>query len=189
MKKGILFVFSGPSGSGKTTLAKKVVEGINNINFAISYTTRQKRESEIDGKDYHFVDIQVFREMVDNNEFAEWAEVFGNYYGTALEEVDRAVSKGNDVLLEIDVEGAKQIRERFKDSIHIFILAPDMEELRQRLVNRNTDSSFEIENRLKIADKEITEVENYDYIIINDNLNSSLNKIRDIINKERNNIQ
>ena len=186
MKKGNLFVFSGPSGSGKTTLAKKVVSGINNINFAISYTTRHKRDSEVEGRDYHFVDIKKFKEMIKDEEFAEWAKVFGNYYGTPLKELKKALGNGNDVLLEIDVEGARQIREKFNDSIHIFILAPDMEELRQRLVKRRTDSEDEIESRLNLADKEITEVENYDYIIINKSINESLNEISKIIESERN---
>ena len=130
MKKGILFVFSGPSGSGKTTLAKEVVKGIDNINFAVSFTTRKKRESEVNGRDYHFVDIGSFKSMIENDQFAEWAEVFGNYYGTPLSEVKQSLMSGNDVLLEIDVKGASQIREKFRDSVHLFILAPDMEELR-----------------------------------------------------------
>ncbi|MGI9535321.1 MAG: guanylate kinase [Thermodesulfobacteriota bacterium] len=189
MKKGILFVFSGPSGSGKTTLAKEVVNEINNINFAISYTTRQKRDSEVDGKDYHFVNIQEFNEMIKNKKFAEWAEVFGNYYGTPLLEVNKAINNGSDVLLEIDVKGAKKIRNKFNDSIHVFIIAPDMKELRQRLEKRKTDSSDEIVKRLNIADKEITEVENYDYIIINEDLNQSFEEIRSIIETERSKIQ
>ncbi|MGI9553729.1 MAG: guanylate kinase [Thermodesulfobacteriota bacterium] len=189
MKKGILFVFSGPSGSGKTTLAKEVVSEIDKINFAISYTTRQKRDSETNGKDYHFVNIQEFREMIENEEFAEWAEVFGNFYGTPLVEINNAINEGSDVLLEIDVKGAKQIRDKFVDSIHVFIIAPDMNELRQRLENRKTDSPDEIENRLNIADKEITEVENYDYIIINENIIRSLEEIKDIIEIERSKMQ
>ena len=186
MKKGILFVFSGPSGSGKTTLAKEVVNEIKNIDFAISYTTRKKRESEVDGKDYHFVDIDKFREMIDKKEFAEWAEVFGNFYGTPLNELKSAIDNGNDVLLEIDVNGARQIRDSFNDSVQIFILAPDMTELRQRLVGRKTDSIDEIEHRLNLADKEITQVEKYDYIIINEDLNKSLKEIKRIIEFERN---
>lgn len=189
MKKGILFVFSGPSGSGKTTLAKEVVKNIENISFTTSYTTRKKRESEIDGKDYHFVNIEKFKEMINNNKFAEWAEVFGNYYGTPLSEVNSFIEAGRDVLLEIDVKGAGQIRQSFKDSVHLFILAPDMKELRQRLEKRKTDSKNEIEHRLSLADKEITQVENYDYIIINEDLENSMKEIKQIIQKERNNIQ
>ena len=186
MKKGILFVLSGPSGSGKTTLAKEIVDQINNINFVTSYTTRPKREGEIDGKDYNFVDIKRFKEMIESEEFTEWSEVFGNYYGTPANEVKNAINSGKDLLLEIDVNGARQIKDKFNDdSIHIFIIAPNMQELRQRLVNRKTDNSDEIENRLNLAKKEITEVQNYDYIIINDNLNRSVEKIGKIITTER----
>lgn len=187
MKRGVLFVFSGPSGSGKTTLAKQIVEQVGNMNFVISYTTRPKRKGELNGKDYFFINIQKFKNMIENNEFAEWAEVFGNYYGTPMETVKTLLNEGKDVLLEIDVKGARQIREKFSDSIHVFILAPTIKELGQRLVKRKTDSSDEIKNRLNLADKEMAEAKGYDYTIINDELKQSLVKIEKIIQIEKTN--
>lgn len=186
MKKGNLFVLSGPSGSGKTTLAKKLASQSANIILVISYTTRVKREGEVDGEDYNFVTIQEFKKMLKNDEFAEWAEVFGNYYGTPLYTVNDSLNDGKDVLLEIDVEGAKQIKKKFNHSVHIFILAPDMKELEQRLVRRNTDNSEEIKNRLSLADEEITKGKNYDYTVINNELNRSLAEIKKIIEIEKN---
>lgn len=186
MKKGNLFVFSGPSGSGKTTLAKGIASQSDNIIFVISYTTRVKREGEVDGEDYNFVTIQEFKKMLENDEFAEWAEVFGNYYGTPLDMVNDSLNDGKDVLLEIDVEGARQIKKKFNRSVHIFILAPDMKELEQRLVKRNTDDSAEIKNRLSLADKEITKGKNYDYTVINNKLSQTLAEIREIIEIEKN---
>ncbi len=187
MKKGNLFVFSGPSGSGKTTLAKEIAGRSTNIKFVISYTTRVKRDGEVDGRDYHFVGQQEFESMKEKGEFAEWAEVFGNYYGTPLERVNELLDSGKDVLLEIDVKGAKQIREKFNHSIHIFILAPDIEELQQRLVKRRTDSDKEINRRLNLAGKEMDERNNYDYIITNKDLDQTLAEIKRIIETENNN--
>ncbi len=186
MKKGNLFVFSGPSGSGKTTLAKKIASQSDDIVFVISYTTRVKRDVEVDGKDYHFVTMQEFKKMLKNKEFAEWAEVFGNYYGTPLNEVNDRLKDGKDVLLEIDVEGARQIKEKFDHSVHIFILAPDMKELEKRLVDRNTDKSSEIKNRLSLADKEMIKGKGYDHTVINDKLDRSLAEIKKIIEIEKN---
>ena len=187
MKNGKLFVLSGPSGSGKTTIAKNIVSNINNIVFAISHTTRPMREGETNGRDYYFIDIETFTAMKRRGEFAESAEVFGNYYGTTQAEIKRAVDDGNDVLLEIDVNGANQIRNKYSDSILIFLLAPDRDELEKRLIGRKTDSDEEIRRRLNVGNKEITEVDKYDYIIVNKDLNETLNRIGDIIQEVRNN--
>ena len=187
MKNGKLFVLSGPSGSGKTTIAKNIVSTINNIVFAVSHTTREMREGEINGRDYYFIDIETFSAMRRRGEFAESAEVFGNYYGTTQAEINRAVENGNDVLLEIDVNGANQIRKKYSDSIMIFLMAPDRDELEKRLIERKTDSDEEIKRRLDVGNKEITEVDKYDYIIVNNDLNETLSRIGDIIKTNRNN--
>ena len=131
MKKGILYVLSGPSGSGKTTLAKHLVNSVNYVDFAISYTTRKKRDGEKEGIDYKFIDEQEFRFMINNNKFAEWAEVHGNLYGTPMDEIDKVLDKGIDILLDIDVQGSLQIKNKYKNSVHIFLIPPDLITLRK----------------------------------------------------------
>jgi len=126
MKQGILFVLSGPSGSGKTTLAKHIVNTLNNVDFAISYTTRKIREGEKDGIDYKFISENEFSKMVKSNQFAEWAEVHGNLYGTPIIEIVEVLNKGLDILLDIDVQGSSQIKKKYKNSVHIFLIPPDI---------------------------------------------------------------
>lgn len=185
MRKGILFVLSGPSGSGKTTLAKHIVEKVDKVDFAISYTTRKKREGETDGIDYKFITEKKFRDMIDNNEYAEWAEVHGNLYGTPVKEIDKAIESGKDILLDIDIQGSSQIRKSYKNSVHIFLIPPDLNELRNRLSKRNTEKLEDLEKRMVTAIKEISKIQDYDYIIISDDIDNSLQKLESIIKSVR----
>jgi len=181
MKKGILFVLSGPSGSGKTTLAKHIVNTLNNVDFAISYTTRKIREGEKDGIDYKFISENEFSKMVKSNQFAEWAEVHGNLYGTPVIEIVEVLNKGIDILLDIDVQGSSQIKKKYRNSVHIFLIPPDIKILRKRLGKRNTENSAELEKRMDMAIKEISKIKNYDYIVVSDDIENSLRKLESII--------
>jgi len=185
MKKGILYVLSGPSGSGKTTLAKHVVNTVKYVDFAISYTTRKIRNGEKDGVDYKFIDEEIFKSMIDKNQFAEWAEVHGNLYGTPINEIDKVLDKGIDTLLDIDVQGSLQIKKKYKNSVHIFLIPPDLLTLRKRLSKRNTENESQLENRMKMAIKEISRINDYDYIIVSDNIDKSLKKLESIIESVR----
>ena len=185
MKKGILYVLSGPSGSGKTTLAKHIVNNLNNVDFAISYTTRKIRDGEADGIDYKFIDEEKFRFMIENNQFAEWAEVHGNLYGTPMDEIDKVLDKGIDLLLDIDVQGSLLIKNKYKYSVHIFLIPPDLNTLRERLSKRNTENISELEKRMEMAIKEISRINDYDYIIVSDDIDKSLRKLEAIIVSER----
>jgi len=185
MKKGILYVLSGPSGSGKTTLAKHVVNTVNYVDFAISYTTRKIRDGEKDGIDYKFIDEEKFRFMIDSNQFAEWAEVHGNLYGTPIDETDKVLDKGIDILLDIDVQGSLQIKTKYRNSVHIFLIPPDLITLRKRLSKRNTENSSELEKRMEMAIKEISRINDYDYIIVSDDIDKSLRKLESIIETVR----
>lgn len=185
MKKGILYVLSGPSGSGKTTLAKHVVNTVNYVDFAISYTTRKIRDGEKDGIDYKFIDEEKFRFMIDSNQFAEWAEVHGNLYGTPIDEIDKVLDKGIDILLDIDVQGSLQIKTKYRNSVHIFLIPPDLITLRKRLSKRNTENSSELEKRMEMAIKEISRINDYDYIIVSDDIDKSLRKLESIIETVR----
>ncbi len=185
MKKGILYVLSGPSGSGKTTLAKHVVNTVNYVDFAISYTTRKIRDGEKDGIDYKFIDEEKFRFMIDSNQFAEWAEVHGNLYGTTIDEIEKVLDKGIDILLDIDVQGSLQIKTKYRNSVHIFLIPPDLITLRKRLSKRNTENSSELEKRMEMAIKEISRIDDYDYIIVSDDIDKSLRKLESIIETVR----
>ena len=185
MKKGILYVLSGPSGSGKTTLAKHVVNTVNYVDFAISYTTRKIRDGEKDGIDYKFIDEEKFRFMIDSNQFAEWAEVHGNLYGTPIYEIDKVLDNGIDILLDIDVQGSLQIKTKYRNSVHIFLIPPDLITLRKRLSKRNTENSSELEKRMEMAIKEISRINDYDYIIVSDDIDKSLRKLESIIETVR----
>jgi len=181
---GILFVVSAPSGAGKTTLCKEIVDFFPSLRQSISFTTRPARAGEIDGVDYHFVDAERFRAMVAAGEFAEWAEVHGNYYGTALSTLHAASRAGEDVLLDIDCQGARQLKASVEQAVYIFILPPDMAELERRLRGRNTDSEAVIRRRLENAKAEIAQSSWYDYQVINDNIEQALGKLKTIFRQE-----
>ena len=185
MKKGQLFIVSGPSGSGKTTLSKKVIQEISNIAFVVSYTTREPRPGEREGVDYKFISDKEFDDLIANSRLSEWAIVHGHRYGTPIEPLGEAASSGIDLLLDIDVQGARNIRAKYSDGVYIFVLPSSLDILRKRLMERKSEGVIEIDARLEDAKKEIQEVDNYDYIIINDFLAEASENLAAIILSER----
>lgn len=184
-KKGILFIISAPSGSGKTTLCARLVESIEGLYRSISMTTRPPRPGEKDGMDYIFIEKEEFLKRQKKKEFLEWANVFGEYYATPKKYIMHMLKKGNDVLLSIDVQGAMKIRRLGMEACYIFILPPSMKMLKERLINRSTDSGKAITQRLKVAKREMSYCHRYDYIIVNNRLESALDSLRAIITAER----
>lgn len=184
MRTGILFVVSAPSGAGKTTLCSEVSRLIHNLKYAISYTTRTPRPGEVNRKDYTFVTLKEFKDMIEKGEFAEWAEVHGHLYGTPIKELEN-LRKEYDVILDIDTQGANQIRRSYREGVHIFILPPSMEILEDRLKKRMANSEIEIKDRLMKAREEISEYKEYEYIIVNSDFAEALSELKSIILSER----
>ena len=182
---GLLFVVSAASGTGKTSLVKALLERVNNLHVSVSHTTRGQRPGELDGVHYHFSQKDDFLTLVKQDGFIEYAEVFGNYYGTAQATVKQQLVKGHDVLLEIDWQGAEQVRKLFPESKQIFILPPTQYDLRQRLSNRGTDSVEVIEHRLSCAVEDMRHFANFDYVIINDDFNKAVHDLEAIITANR----
>lgn len=178
---GLLFVVSAASGTGKTSLVKALLERVNNLHVSVSHTTRGQRPGELDGVHYHFSTKEDFLNLVEEGGFIEYAEVFGNYYGTAQATVKEQLAKGHDVLLEIDWQGAQQVRKLFPESKQIFILPPSQFDLRQRLSNRGTDAVDVIEHRLSCAVEDMQQYVNFDYVIINDDFNKALHDLEAVI--------
>jgi guanylate kinase len=176
-RRGILLVISSPSGAGKTTLTRRLAAA-HNLCFSVSYTTRQPRAGEIDGTDYHFVSHEVFDKMVAAGDFAEHAVVHGNRYGTAIETVNQAIERGIDCLFDIDWQGGRQIRRQWpQDSELVFILPPSLTELERRLRKRATDAPEVIERRLKTAQEELRHYDEYDYLVVNDDLEKAFSEL------------
>lgn len=167
LKRGKLFVVSAPSGAGKTSLCNRLLQEHSTIGYSVSYTTRQPRYDEKNGVDYHFVDVDTFRKMIDDGLFIEWAEVHGNYYGTSRKAIEDTLSSGRDVLLDIDPQGARQLKDKLSYGIYIFIIAPSIKDLENRLRNRRTEPEEVMALRLSNARKEIPLYREYDYIIVN----------------------
>lgn len=178
---GILYVVSAPSGAGKTSLCRELLTVFPKLRLSISYTTRARRNGEQDGDDYHFICREVFDRMIAAGEFAEWAEVHGNRYGTSQAHLQRELEAGTDVLLDIDFQGAAQLRESGLDGVFVFILPPSMSELRSRLEGRNTDSREVIERRMSNARTEIAQAAQFDYLVVNDVFELALDKLRAIV--------
>ncbi|MDK2123256.1 guanylate kinase [Parachitinimonas caeni] len=178
MNSGNIYVIAAPSGAGKTTLVLALLAAEPQVQLSISYTSRAPREGEVDGRDYHFVSRETFEAMIARGEFLESAEVYGNYYGTSQVWINEALAAGKDILLEIDTQGAAQVRRLFPQAISTFILPPSAEILEQRLRNRGKDSEDAIERRLKAAREEIAHVEEFDHIIVNEHIDEA---VRDII--------
>jgi guanylate kinase len=183
-RKGILFVISAPSGAGKTSICREILALMPGLRQSISYTTRAMRPGERDGIDYYFVSREVFEGMVADGAFVEWAQVHGNCYGTARAFLEQAREEGADVLLDIDFQGARQLRDSGLDGVFIFILPPHMDELRKRLDCRNTDDEETIARRLANAVGEIAEAVNFDYLVVNDLLEEAVEKIWAIMTAE-----
>lgn len=177
---GNLFIVSAPSGAGKTSLVKALLDINPLIDLSVSYTTRDPRPGEIDGKDYQFVSREAFLEMAKRGEFMESAEVYGNLYGTSQKWISQETGKGRDILLEIDWQGAAQVRHLFPESISIFILPPSLEALEQRLKGRNKDHPEVIARRMALVREDVAHVSEFDYVIINDNLNEALRELNAI---------
>ena len=178
----ILLIVSSPSGAGKTTLTRRLLQEFSEFRFSVSHTTRQPRANEVDGQDYHFIDEKSFRQIIDENGFAEWAEVHGNLYGTSVTEIDLARAAGKSgVLFDVDYQGARQIKEKFPHAIGVFILPPSMEELRRRLDGRGSDDADSRRLRFDRAREEIGHYPFFDYMIVNDELQRALTELRGIV--------
>jgi guanylate kinase len=183
--RGTLFVVSSPSGGGKGTIIRRVLAVVNNLRYSVSYTTRAPRLSEINGREYFFVNRETFDEMVTSGEFLEWACVHGNFYGTAKNQIIEDTAAGSDIILEVDVQGAASVRQLLMDSVSIFILPPSYEVLRQRLIARGTDSPEELELRMRNAPEELKQYSAFDYVIINDEIDRAAGQLASIIDAER----
>jgi guanylate kinase len=183
--KGLLIVVSGPSGAGKGTICKNLLNVKKDIVVSVSATTRSPRAGEVDGKDYFFISKEKFKKMIEKDEFIEYAKVYDNYYGTPRRFVEENLEKGFDVLLEIDIQGALQVKERYQEGVFVFILPPSMQELKNRITRRGTESEREILKRFEAAYKEINYVSRYNYFIINDKVEDATEKLRAIIIAEK----
>ncbi len=182
---GKLFVISGPSGSGKTTLVTQVLSNVENLRFSISYTTRSMRAGEVQGEHYKFVSREKFRDMIERDFFAEWAEVHGNFYGTPRADIERWIETGVNVILDIDVQGARRLRGVFDDAVFIFVVPPSLEILEQRLRDRKSEEDGDISIRLGIVKEEVACSKCYDYIIINDEADIAARRIEAVILSQR----
>ena len=178
--KGNLYIVAGCSGVGKGTLLKLFLEKNPQIKLSVSCTTRKPREGEINGKNYFFISVEEFKKNIENNEFLEWAEFSGNYYGTQKQYIENKLNMGLDVILEIEVQGAKQVKEKMPEATSIFIMPPSLEALEVRLRGRHTESEEAIQRRLNEANREIEAGKSFDYRVINDNLEDALNNLQKI---------
>jgi guanylate kinase len=183
-QKGLLVVISGPSGAGKGTICKALLKE-NDFWLSVSATTRQPRKGEVDGVNYYFLSKEDFEERISKNDFLEYAEVYGNYYGTPKSSVLQAINNGNDVILEIDIQGALKVKESYPEGVFIFILPPSMEELKQRIINRGSETPESLMTRFKSAYKEINYVSKYNYAVVNDTVEEAVKKIQCIMVAER----
>lgn len=185
-KRGILFVLSGPSGAGKGTLRKILFERIPDLHYSVSWTTRPPRQNEIPQKDYVFVQDQVFRELVDQGKFLEWALVHDHYYGTPRDDMEQKLLQGKDVLLEIDVQGALAVKKSYPEAVLIFIMPPSREELLDRLAKRKSESLDQISLRIQNAEEEMAHCGEYDYCVINENVDTAAADLVDLVFRLRN---
>ena len=184
MRKGCLVVVSGPSGAGKGTICSAFLERASGIAYSVSATTRSPRRGEVDGRDYYFVDEESFKKMIDGDELLEWAEVYGNYYGTPLKKIQDKIAEGKDILLEIDTQGAMQVKKRFPNGVFVFILPPSLAELQRRIRGRGTEGERDIEKRLAASEGEIKMASDYRYVIVNDKLDDAVSSLSAIVEAE-----
>lgn len=183
--RGLLIVLSGPSGVGKGTVRKAIFESEDNdFQYSVSMTTRNKRIGEVEGVDYYFRSREEFEALIESGEMLEYAEYVGNYYGTPLSYVEQTLNEGKDVFLEIEVQGAQQVKEKVPDGVFIFLTPPDLAELRSRIIGRGTDSVEVIDERMRVAREEIEMMALYDYAVVNDEVSLAVNRIKDIIASE-----
>lgn len=181
--KGMLIVISGPSGAGKGTICKELMKKYN-YNISISATTRSPREGEVDGVNYYFLDKKSFEDKLSRNEFLEYAEVYGNYYGTPKQSVEDELNKGNKIILEIDIQGTLQVQKVYKNAIYIFLLPPSISELKNRILKRGSETESSFNLRFSSVNEELKYMNSYDYVVINDDLDSAVDKVHSIINTE-----
>jgi guanylate kinase len=182
-RKGRLFVVSGPSGAGKSTVIDAVLKDRPELHYSISFTTRPPRGSEKNGVEYHFVTESVFRRMVDRNEFAEWAEVHGHLYGTSAKCIEEIMAAGQDVVLDIDVEGARKLFSKYPDAVSVFIAPPDMKELEKRLIKRATDLDEVVKRRLDNAKTEMAQAKRYTHVLVNEDLGRTVSEVEAIMDE------
>ena len=180
-KSGTLFIIAAPSGAGKTSLVKAISEQVDNTGVSISHTTRKPRHDERDGEAYHFIDESEFKSMVNQNRFLEYAKVFDNYYGTSRDWVEQELAQSKNIILEIDWQGAKQVKSQLRNSVGIFILPPDYPTLRERLVGRQNDAQDIIDRRMSAAREEMSHYNEFDYIVINDDFERAVAELKAII--------
>ena len=185
VKRGLLFIVSAPSGTGKTTLVERLVQRVPNLCLSRSYTSRVARPGEHDGVDYNFISPERFEEMARNGEFLEWADVFSNYYGTCAADTERCLANDQDLVLVIDVQGARQVRSSGVESVGIFVLPPSAATLERRLRGRSQDADAVIRKRLDAARREVAEFATYEYVVVNDDLDGAVDRLRAIVLAER----
>ncbi len=183
-EKGILFILSGPSGVGKGTVRRELFAKANDLKYSISMTTREKRAGETDGVDYFYKSKEAFEELIEENQLLEYAQFVNNYYGTPRKYVEDTLEAGHDVFLEIEVQGALQVKENFPEGVFIFLFPPSLEELKNRIVSRGTESKELVLQRLREARKEIEMMDAYNYVVVNDHVDSAVSKIQSIIQSE-----
>lgn len=184
-KKALLVVISSPSGAGKTTICQRILKKNLEYLYSISYTTRNKRKNEKEGKDYHFLTFKKFKEKIKRKELVEWAKVYGNYYGTSKKIIHRAQKEGKVLIMVLDIQGGMAIKRKYPESVLIFILPPNMKELERRLRKRATDKGMELKKRMDNALKEISFLPHYDYVVVNKNLHDTIKIVDQIINAEK----
>jgi guanylate kinase len=188
-RRGLLFIVSAPSGAGKTTVVERLVEQTPHLKMSRSYTSRQAREGEIDGVDYNFVSRERFEGMIEAGQFLEWADVFGNLYGTCADDTEQLLASGDDVVLVIDVQGARKVRSRGLQTTTTFVMPPSFEVLEKRLRGRSKDTEEAIQRRLRVARDEIASFTDYEYVVVNDELTAAVDRLRSIVIAERSRLQ
>ena len=187
--KPMIMVVSSPSGGGKTTVVNRLLEKAPGLKRSISHTTREVRKDESDKEDYVFISTEQFKESIERDEFLEWEENFGNYYGTSEKQVREALANGQDVILSIDVKGARRVKKKFPESISIFIMPPSVSALTERLKKRNTEKAEQMKLRLEESEKEIAAADEYDYLVVNEDIDQAAGELKEILEVERKNRQ